>query len=138
MCIRDRNSAIEDLARSAAMGVDSAGAAAYLKRTTEATQADLLAADGLLLGSPNWSGITGLLKSWLDDQGDLWEAGSLAGKPAAAFASGSGPHSGLEITLLQMIHWRLAGAMVVVGLPWTSACSNQGHTTGQQPSGADY
>ena len=121
-----KNSAIEDLARSAAMGVDSAGAAAYLKRTTEATQADLLAADGLLLGSPNWSGITGSLKSWLDDQGDLWEAGSPAGKPAAAFTSGSGPHSGLEITLLQMIHWMLACGMVVVGLPWSERMLKSG------------
>ena len=113
-----KNSAIEDLARAAAMGVDLAGATVTLKRTTEATQADLLAADGLILGSPNWSGITGSLKTWLDDQGDLWQDGSLAGKPASAFTSGSGEHSGLEMTLLQMIHWMLACGMVVVGLPW--------------------
>jgi len=62
-----KNSAIEDLARAAAEGVESSGAAATLKRTTEASQTDLLATDGLLLGSPNWSGITGSLKSWLDD-----------------------------------------------------------------------
>ena len=113
-----KNSAIEDLARAAATGVDLAGVAVSLKRTTEATQTDLLAADGLLLGSPNWSGLTGSLKSWLDDQGDLWEDGSLAGKPAAAFTAGSGQHSGIEMTLLQMIHWMLACGMVVVGLPW--------------------
>ena len=121
-----KNSAIEDLARAAAMGVDSAGVAVSLKRTTEATQADLLAADGLLLGSPNWSGITGSLKSWLDDQGDLWEDGSLAGKPAAAFTSGSGQHSGIEMTLLQMLHWMLACGMVVVGLPWSERMVNSG------------
>ncbi|HIN35268.1 MAG TPA: flavodoxin [Dehalococcoidia bacterium] len=113
-----KNSAIENLARAAASGVELSGADVTLKQTTEATTADLLAADGLLLGSPNWSGITGSLKSWLDDQGDLWEDGSLAGKPAAAFTSGSGQHSGLEMTLLQMIHWMLACGMVVVGLPW--------------------
>ena len=56
-----KNLAIEVLARSAAMDVDLAGAAIYLKRTTETTQSDLLAADGPLLGSPNWSGITGSL-----------------------------------------------------------------------------
>ncbi len=121
-----KNSAIEDLARAAAMGVDLAGVAVSLKRTTEATQADLLAADGLLLGSPNWSGITGSLKSWLDDQGDLWEDGSLAGKPAAAFTSGSGQHSGLEMTLLQMLHWMLACGMVVVGLPWGERMKDSG------------
>ena len=79
-----KNSAIEDLARFAAMGVELAGGIVNLKRTTEATPTALLAADGLLLGCPNWSGITGSLKSWLDDQGDLWEDGSLGGKPAAA------------------------------------------------------
>ena len=113
-----KNSAIEDLARAAATGAELAGAAVSLKRVTEASQADLLAADGLLLGSPNWSGITGSLKSWLDDQGDLWEDGSLGGRPAAAFTSGSGQHSGLEMTLLQILHWMLACGMVIVGLPW--------------------
>ena len=107
-------------------GCGLGGGGSISKATTEATQADLLAADGLLLGSPNWSGITSSLKSWLDDQGDLWEAGSLAGKPAAAFASGSGPHSGLEITLLQMIHWMLACGMVVVGLPWSERMLKSG------------
>jgi NAD(P)H dehydrogenase (quinone) len=113
-----KNSAIEGLAQAAATGVELAGATVSLKRITEATQADLLTADGLLLGSPNWSGITGDLKSWLDDQGDLWEDGSLGGKPAGAFTTGSGQHSGLEMTLLQMIHWMLACGMVIVGLPW--------------------
>ncbi len=121
-----KNSAIEDLARSAAMGVELAGGIVNLKRTTEATQADLLAADGLLLGCPNWSGITGSLKSWLDDQGDLWEDGSLGGKPAAAFTSGSGQHSGLEMTLLQMLHWMLACGMVVVGIPWSERMKTSG------------
>jgi NAD(P)H dehydrogenase (quinone) len=121
-----KNSAIEDLARAAATGIELSGATVSLKRITEATQADLLAADGLLLGSPNWSGITGSLKSWLDDQGDLWEEGSLGGRPAAAFTSGSGEHSGLEMTLLQMIHWIMACGMVVVGLPWGERMKKSG------------
>ena len=121
-----KNSAIEDLARSAAMGVELAGGIVNLKRTSDATQTDLLAADGLLLGCPNWSGITGSLKSWLDDQGELWEDGSLAGKHAAEFTSGSGQHSGLEMTLLQMLHWMLACGMVVVGLPWDERMKTSG------------
>jgi len=132
-----KNSAIEDLARAAAEGVESSGvAAANLKRATEASQADLLAADGLLLGCPNWSGITGSLKSWLDEQGDLWEDGSLAGKPAAAFTSGSGQHSGLEMTLLQMVHWMLACGMVVVGLPWGETMRGSGSYYGATAVGA--
>ena len=122
-----KNSAIEDLARATAEGVEASGVAVVVvKRATEASQSDLLAADGLLLGCPNWSGITGSLKSWLDEQGDLWEDGSLAGKAAAAFTSGSGQHSGLEMTLLQMLHWMLACGMVIVGLPWDNAMRSSG------------
>jgi NAD(P)H dehydrogenase (quinone) len=112
--------AIEALAAAAARGVDESGlACATMKDIQVATTEDLIQADALLLGSPNWSGITGTLKSWLDEQGDLWEEGSLAGKPGAAFTTGWGRHSGLEMTLLQLVHWMLACGMIVVGLPWS-------------------
>ena len=112
--------AIESLATAAAAGITgSAGAKAVSKTIFQATTEDLLEADGLILGSPNWSGLTGSMKSWLDEQGDLWEDGSLAGKPGAALTSGWGRHSGLEMTLLQLVHWMLACGMVVVGLPWS-------------------
>lgn len=112
--------AIESLARAVARGISGAnGASPVLKRIEEATTDDLLRADAFLLGSPNWSGVTGTLKSWLDEQGDLWEEGSLAGKPGAAFTTGWGRHSGLEMTLLQLVHWMLACGMIVVGLPWS-------------------
>ena len=123
--------AIEFLAQAAADGVVSASRGpanhkAVSKSIFQATTQDLLEADGLLLGSPNWSGLTGSLKSWLDEQGDLWEEGSLAGKPGAAFTSGWGRHSGLEMTLLQLIHWMLACGMVVVGMPWSDAMRTSG------------
>jgi NAD(P)H dehydrogenase (quinone) len=112
--------AIEALAAAAARGVDGSGLAhATVKDLQAATTEDLVQADALLLGSPNWSGVTGTLKSWLDEQGDLWEEGSLAGKPGAAFTTGWGRHSGLEMTLLQLVHWMLACGMIVVGLPWS-------------------
>ncbi len=119
--------AIGSLAEAAAVGVTGAGSCkAVSKSIFQATTQDLLEADGLLLGSPNWSGLTGSLKSWLDEQGDLWEEGSLAGKPGAAFTSGWGRHSGLEMTLLQLIHWMLACGMVVVGLPWSDPMRTSG------------
>ena len=119
--------AIESLAEAVASGVESReSACASLKRIEQARTSDLLEADGLLLGSPNWSGVTGTLKSWLDEQGDLWEEGSLAGKPGAAFSSGWGRHSGMEMTLLQLIHWMLACGMVVVGLPWSDRMKESG------------
>lgn len=119
--------AIGSLAEAAATGVASLSSAhAVTKSIFQATTQDLLEADGLLLGSPNWSGLTGSMKSWLDEQGDLWEEGSLAGRPGAAFTSGWGRHSGLEMTLLQLIHWMLACGMVVVGLPWSDEMRTSG------------
>jgi NAD(P)H dehydrogenase (quinone) len=128
--------AIESLARAVARGISGAnGASPVLKRIEEATTDDLLRADALLLGSPNWSGVTGTLKSWLDEQGDLWEEGSLAGKPGAAFTTGWGRHSGLEMTLLQLVHWMLACGMIVVGLPWSERMRYSGSYYGATAAG---
>ena len=138
LVLYDRKSAaIESLAAAAAEGVAGTGLAkATVKRIEEAARRDLLDADALMLGSPNWSGVTGSLKSWLDDQGDLWEEGSLAGKPAAAFTAGWGRHSGLEMTLLQLVHWMLACGMVVVGLPWSDRMRLSGSYYGATATGA--
>ena len=75
------------------------------------------------------------MKLWLDDQGDLWEEGLLAGKPAAVFTTGQGRHSGLEMTLLQLIHWILACGMVVVGLPWSERMRTSGSYYGATSAG---
>ena len=128
--------AIGTLARESAKGIDATGLGlAGFKPVDQATRDDLLAADALLLGSPNWSGVTGTLKLWLDEQGDLWEEGSLAGKPGAAITTGWGRHSGLEMTLLQLIHWMLACGMVVVGLPWTDRMRRSGSYYGATATG---
>ena len=128
--------AIESLALAAGEGIAGTGLAQPRVMTIdEATRDDLLAADGLLLGSPNWSGITGTMKHWLDDQGDLWEERVLAGKPAGVFTTGSGRHSGLEMTLLQLMHWVLACGMVMVGLPWSERMRTSGSYYGATTAG---
>ena len=132
----DKGSAIRALAEAAAEGVSRTGLAEpRVVSLTQATRDDLLSADGIMLGSPNWSGITGSLKSWLDDQGDFWEEGTLAGKPAAAFTTGMGRHSGLEMTLLQLLHWLLAGGMLVVGLRWSGRMRTSGSYYGATAAG---
>ena len=131
-----KGAAIEALAKAAAEGVKSTGfGTPILKRIEEAHRSDLLEADAVMLGSPNWSGVTGSFKLWLDEQGDLWEDGSLAGKPGAAFSTGWGRHSGLEFTLLQVIHWMLACGMVVVGLPWSDRMRRSGSYYGATATG---
>ena len=82
---------IEAMARAVCEGVEDSGLAVPTPKTIdEASRDHLLEADGLILGSPNWSGISGTFKQWLDDQGDLWEERVLAGRPGAAFTTGDG------------------------------------------------
>ena len=127
---------IEQLAQAISEGVGQLPEALpVVKHIKEASRTDLTAADALILGSPNWSGVSGFLKRWLDDQGDLWEEGVLNGKVGAAFTTGRGRHSGLEFTLLGLIHWMLAGGMVVVGLPWSDRMRVSGSYYGVTAAG---
>ncbi len=113
-----RGGLTEQLALAIEEGVIAAGAVCLRRRVEDAAVADLLAADGIILGSPNWSGMTGKLKDWFDYSGDLWQTGELAGKAGAAFTAGYSRSGGIEATLLQLIHLLFAHGMVVAGLPW--------------------
>ena len=131
-----RGPLIGPLAEAVCQGVSRvAGAECGLRTLADAAKDDLLKADGVVLGSPNWSGVTGDLKRWLDEQGDFWEDGSLRGKVGAAFTTGRGRHSGLEFTLLGLIHWMLAGGMIVVGLPWSEDMKQSGSYYGATATG---
>ena len=122
-----RGGLVRGLAEAVGAGVRSVEGATLLDRPLdEATPNDLLRCDALILGSPNWSGMTGRLKSWMDESGDLWESGDLAGKPGAAFAAGWSPHAGLEATLLQLFHLLAAHGMIFVGLPWSERMRRSG------------
>ena len=127
---------INQLAQAISEGIEQVDqAVAVVRHVNEASRDDLLDAGAIILGSPNWSGVTGYLKRWLDDQGDLWEEGALHGKPGAAFTTGRGRHSGLEFTLLSLIHWMLACGMVVVGLPWSERMRASGSYYGATAAG---
>ncbi len=130
-----RGGLTEQLADSIAEGVAEAGGECLRRRIDDATVPDLLAADGIVLGSPNWSGVTGRLKEWFDYSGDLWEKGDLAGKVGAAFTAGYSRSGGIEATLLQLIHLMLAHGMVIVGLPWTEAMRESGSYYGATAHG---
>ena len=111
------------------------GVRARALEVQDASRDDLVTSDAIILGSPNWSGITGFLKTWLDDQGDLWEEGQLNGKIGAAFTTGRGRHSGIEFTLLSLVHWMLACGMVIVGLPWSEKMRVSGSYYGATSAG---
>jgi NAD(P)H dehydrogenase (quinone) len=115
-----RGGLTEQLAEAVAQGVRSTpGADLRYRRLDGAKQDELKESDALILGSPNWSGMTGKLKEWMDYSGELWETGDLAGKVGAAFTAGLSRSAGTEATLLQLLHLLLAHGMIIVGLPWS-------------------
>jgi NAD(P)H dehydrogenase (quinone) len=145
------------LARAAALGVESGGGTARLRTvppvaTTVATAApavpedgppyaepaDLVAADGLLLGSPTRFGnMAAPLKHFLDSTSELWLKGRLVDKPAGVFTTSSSPHGGQESTLLSMQLPLLHHGMIVVGVPYTQPALFETRTGGS-PYGATH
>ena len=99
----DHGDQIGALAQAIAEGARGVpGAEVVLRHPRQSGKDDLLAAQALIIGTPNWIGIKGSLKLWMDTTGDLWEEGVAAGKVGAAFTSSAGRHSGTEFTLLKM------------------------------------
>jgi NAD(P)H dehydrogenase (quinone) len=115
-----RGGLTESLAEAVAEGVRSVpGATLHYRRLDDADIDELKRCDALILGSPNWSGVTGKLKDWMDHSGDMWETGDLDGKVGAAFTAGWSRSGGTEATLLQLLHLLFAHGMIVLGLPWS-------------------
>jgi len=131
-----RGGLTQHLADAIAEGVRAVdGVELSYRSIDEAAQRELLTCDALIVGSPNWSGITGKLKEWFDYSGDLWESNELAGKPAAAFTAGWSRSGGIEATLLQIMHLLLAHGMIFVGLPWSERMRRSGSYYGATAHG---
>ena len=119
---------VQQLAQAISEGVGQMPeAVAIVKHISKASRMHLTDVDALVLGSPNWISISDFLKRWLDDQGGLWEEGLLNGKMEAAFTTGLGCHSGLVFIFLPLIHWMLAGGMVIIRLPWSDCMRISGY-----------
>ncbi len=110
------------LAAAVEEGVSRVPGAQVVRRTLpEASPQDMLAADAVILGSPNFSGLSGKLKAWLDsdEMEVLWENQPLRGKVGAAFVGGRSRLAGQEFTLLSLLHLFWAYGMIPVGVPWS-------------------
>ena len=131
-----RGGLTEQLAEAIAEGVRAVpGAELRYRRLDEADPKELLEIDALIVGSPNWSGMTGKLKEWFDYSGDLWETGELAGKVGSCFTAGWSRSGGTEATLLQLVHLILSHGMVFVGLPWSETMRRSGSYYGATAHG---
>jgi NAD(P)H dehydrogenase (quinone) len=131
-----RGGLTERLAEAVAEGVRSVpGAELRYRRVDDARAEELLEIDALILGSPNWSGMTGKLKVWMDGTGELWETGDLAGKVGACFTAGWSRSGGTEATLLQLMHLILSHGMLFIGLPWSERMRRSGSYYGATAHG---
>jgi NAD(P)H dehydrogenase (quinone) len=131
-----RGGLTEQLAESVAEGVRSVeGVHLRYCRAEETPPEELASCDALIIGSPNYSGVTGKLKSWLDHAWRLWEDGALVGKVGGVFAAGWSRSAGTEATLLQLLHFLLANGVIVVGLPWSERMRRSGSYYGATAHG---
>ncbi len=137
LVLYDHGDLVELLAQAIAEGAQSVpGTTVVVQQPRQSSREELLAAHAIIIGTPNWTGIKGTLKRWLDTTGDLWEEGLLAGKIAAAFTSSAGRHSGTEFTLLNVLHWCLGAGMIIVGLPWSPLMERSGSYYGATAVGS--
>lgn len=106
-----------------------------LQTAKETTVDDLIAADGIILGSPNWHGLTAPMKELLDQTGLAWEQAKLVGKVGGVFTTGWSRAAGQELTLLTLLHPLLAHGMIFVGLPWSARMTRSGSYYGPTSMG---
>ena len=103
-----------------------------------ASQADLRACDGLILGSPTRFGnMAAALKYFLDGSAGAWASGHLENKPAGLFTSTSSLHGGQESTLLSMALPLMHLGMLIIGIPYSEPALNATRSGGT-PYGATH
>jgi NAD(P)H dehydrogenase (quinone) len=123
----DPDGPLDRLAHAVKEGAASVEGTAVLMHTAQQASVDeMVNADAIILGSPNWHGVTADLKKVIDQTGLIWEQGKLVGKVGAAFTTAWSRAGGNEITLLMLLHTLLAHGMVIVGLPWSKRMVKSG------------
>ncbi|MEM2393412.1 MAG: NAD(P)H-dependent oxidoreductase [Candidatus Bathyarchaeia archaeon] len=92
------------------------GVEVTVKKVDETSLDDLLAADGIIMGSPTYYGqMSAKLKALIDESVKIH--GKLEGKVGAAFTSSGGTATGAETTLLSILKAMLIHGMIVQGRP---------------------
>lgn len=104
------------MAKAVEEGVKFEGVNAVRKKVTQANVKDLLKADGIILGSPNYYGtMAAEMKAFIDKS--VRYHGKLEGKVGGAFSSGGGLGGGVETTVLDMVKALLIHGMMIQGDP---------------------
>ena len=105
----------ETMALAVAEGAEKAGdLEVTVKRAEQTTNSDLLAADGIIMGSPTYFGqMSAKLKALIDESVQVHK--QLTGKVGGAFTSSGGTASGGETTLLSIVQAMLIHGMIMQG-----------------------
>jgi NAD(P)H dehydrogenase (quinone) len=104
------------MAEAVAAGARAAGAEVVVRRAEEAQEADLVAADAVILGSGvHMAGVESSMAVFLERTAPAWLAGRGIGKLGAAFVSGgSGGRGGAELVLVSMLATLAEHGMLLV------------------------
>ena len=116
LVVYDSNSGnTEKMALAVAKGAEEEGdLEVTVKKAVETKPSDLLAANGIIMGSPTYFGqMSAKLKGLIDQSEQVHK--QLGGKVGGAFTSSGGTASGSETTLLSIIHAMLIHGMIVQG-----------------------
>jgi NAD(P)H dehydrogenase (quinone) len=105
----------ETMALAVAKGAEKAGdIEVTVKKAEQTTNSDLLAADGIIIGSPTYFGqMSAKLKALIDESVQVHK--QLSGKVGGAFTSSGGIASGGETTLMSIVQAMLIHGMIVQG-----------------------
>ena len=110
-----RSGNTEKMAQEVAAGArEAAGPTVEVRRIEEVSPDDLLAYDGIAIGSPVYYGTMAAEVKELIDK-SVKHHGKLAGKVGGAFASSGGPGGGNETTVLDIAKALLIHGMIVQG-----------------------
>jgi NAD(P)H dehydrogenase (quinone) len=105
----------ETMALAVAKGAEQIrGTEVTVKKAEQTKLDDLLAADGIIMGSPTYFGqMSTKLKALIDETVKIHE--ELTGKVGAAFTSAGGTATGAETTLLSIMQAMLIHGMIIQG-----------------------
>jgi len=100
--------------------------------------AKLAEADAVIFGTPTRFGnMCAQMRNFLDQTGQLWFSGALAGKVGSVFACTATQHGGQETTITSFHSTLLHHGMIIVGVPYTvPELLNMKEITGGTPYGA--
>lgn len=115
------NGHTEHIASQVLMGLTSAaGIEARLLQASDlaANPKELVAYDGIILGSPTYlGGVSAPLKAFMDATGQLWRTQSLVGRLAAGFTVSGLPSGDKQSTLMSMFVFCMQHGMLWTGNP---------------------